>query len=104
MTRPRCVLDTNVLISAALSPTGTSRQALLWIVAHGTLLMSEETLAELESRLARTKFERYLDGEDRLAYLALIREAATFVRITETVQASPDPDDDKFLSLSLSAK
>lgn len=104
MNRPRCVVDTNVLISAALVPTGTPRRVVAWIIEHGTLVASEETLEELESRLHRRKFDRYLDEEKREVYLALIREASSPVEVSEAVEVSADPDDDKFLALALSAE
>lgn len=102
MGRLRCVVDTNVLISAALLPDRTPAHAVGWVLRHGVLLASEATFRELDGRLRRPKFDRYLDDEDREAYLALIREASLFVTVHEAVRASPDPTDDAFLDLAVS--
>lgn len=99
---PRCVVDTNVLISAVLTRDGKPNQAVRETLLHGVLLATVDTLRELETRLERTKFERYLTHADREAYLALIQGAAHLVEITELVEASRDPDDDKFLALAVS--
>jgi putative PIN family toxin of toxin-antitoxin system len=49
----RVVLDTNVLISAFLSPVGKPFACLSWVLANATLIVSRELLEELETRLAR---------------------------------------------------
>ncbi len=57
MSRLRVVVDTNVLISAALKPAGAEAQ-ILWLVAHRTiqLCVSEEVLAEYRGVFSRPKF------------------------------------------------
>jgi putative PIN family toxin of toxin-antitoxin system len=57
----RVVLDTNVLISAALLSHGKPFACLSWVLEHATLIASRELLFELETRLARPKFAKYLD-------------------------------------------
>jgi len=52
----RVVLDTNVLISALLSPFGTSLACLDWALANAIIIVSRELLEELETRIARPKF------------------------------------------------
>ncbi len=42
----RVVIDTNVVISAVLLPHAVSRQLLDLVIQQGTLLASEQTLAE----------------------------------------------------------
>ena len=61
MKAERVVLDTNVLISAALSPHGKPFACLSWVLDNATLLTSQELLTELETRLARPKFSKYVD-------------------------------------------
>ncbi len=54
MTADRVVLDTNVLISAALQPAGLSRAVVDAIrAAEGGLLFSDETFDELRTTLGR---------------------------------------------------
>ena len=48
----RFVVDTNVLVSRLLAPSSTAAQAVDQALAHGNLLGSEETLAELAEVLA----------------------------------------------------
>ncbi len=70
MTRkPRIVLDTNVLISAALSPSGKPRRVLDWVAEYGVILSSDETFKELETSLRRPKFEPYVDSDERNDYI-----------------------------------
>jgi len=42
----RVVIDTNVVISAVLLPHAVSRQLLDLVIQQGTLLASEQTLAD----------------------------------------------------------
>ena len=55
MTADRVVLDTNVLISAALQPAGPSSRAVVDAIraAEGGLLFSDETFDELRTTLGR---------------------------------------------------
>lgn len=59
MKADRVVLDTNVLISAALGPGSPPRPAIDGVRApNGVLLFSDESFDELQSRLLRPRFER----------------------------------------------
>jgi putative PIN family toxin of toxin-antitoxin system len=49
----RVVIDTNVLISAVLSPLGKPFACLHWVLDNATLIVSRELLEEVETRLAR---------------------------------------------------
>ena len=64
-TGPTAVVDTNVWISAALSPHGAPAQVLRAILLRGLPVFSEATFAELASRLWKHKFDRYIDIETR---------------------------------------
>ena len=44
-TKPRVVIDTNVVVSAVLMPNSVPRAAFDKVVTHGCLLVSEATLA-----------------------------------------------------------
>lgn len=103
MKAKRVVLDTNVLISAALSARSTPARITFWVLEHGRLLFSPETFAELETRLWRPKFDRYLNPETRRQLLHDFNAVAEWV----TLPAQPgtaycrDPDDDKFVHTAL---
>ena len=99
---PRCVVDTSTLISALLSKEGVPNRVVEVVLARGTLLSSSDAFQELETRVYRRKFDRYVTDEDRAAYLVLLQGAAHFIEITEHIAACRDPKDDKFLELAVS--
>jgi len=57
------VVDTNVLINAALSSQSVPAQRVNSVLEHASLLFSRATFEELETRLWRPKFDRYIDTE-----------------------------------------
>jgi putative PIN family toxin of toxin-antitoxin system len=95
MTADRVVLDTNVLISAALIASGTPFAVLRHVVETGMLLFSDETFEEIATRLMRPKFDRYVSESTRQAFLADLAAVAEWTAITGAVHACRDPDDDK---------
>ena len=100
---PRCVIDTKVLISGALSEPGKPNRVISYVIRHGTLLASTETFEELASRLrTKPRFRKYLTLEGIEGHLYRINVNAHFVAVTETISACSDPDDDKFLELAVS--
>ena len=96
----RVVLDSSVVISAALLPRSLPRQAFDLAIRHCRVLMSEATLAELDEVLRRPKFAKYITEEERLEFLAAFLKEAEVVNVTEVVRACRDPRDDKFLELA----
>lgn len=102
MKAERVVVDTNVLISALLQPSGRTAEVLEVIrSSNGLLLFSDETFAELASRLARPKFDRYLVPVLRKQFVADIAAVGEWVAIPGTVRACRDPDDNKFLETAV---
>lgn len=94
----RAVVDTNVLISAALRSQGIPRTALNVLqAAEVSLLFCEETFEELSTTLRYRKFARYLQENRRKAYLVQIADVAEWVTISGARMGCRDPDDDKFL-------
>ena len=70
---PRAVLDTNVLVSALITPDGASARLLLELRAGAfELVVSPLLLGELRDVLLRDKFRRYVTEPEIDAYLALI--------------------------------
>src|SRR5712691_170023 len=97
----RAVLDTNVLISAALSPNGKPFACLSWVLDNATLIVSSELLEELETRLARPKFNKYVDASKRQAFVADLALSAVQVELPGLVRVCRDPDDDKLLEIAV---
>jgi putative PIN family toxin of toxin-antitoxin system len=65
------------------------------------LIVSQETLAELESVLSRPKFDVYLSLAERLQFIQRLRRAAIPIEGIPPIAACRDPKDDKFLALAL---
>ena len=102
----RVVLDTSTLVSAALRVGSVPHQALLKALGSCELCASSATLNELEQVLKRDKFDRYLDTETRLSFVALIRQHTHLFDVQEADElnvqpACRDQKDNKFLALAL---
>jgi putative PIN family toxin of toxin-antitoxin system len=100
----RCVIDTNVLVSAAAFSLSIPRQAVMQVLKHGVLLLSDATADELKEVLLRTKFDRYVGQEERALFLVQLASAAEFVPIIRLVRQCRDPKDDKFLEVALNGR
>ena len=98
----RVVLDTNLVVSAALFPDSRPGQVLDYVIEHRVLLISEATRAELIDVLSRPRFDRYLPQEDRVDMLDSLMRQAESIDITHRITACRDPRDDKFLELAVS--
>ncbi len=99
----RVVLDTNVVVSAALRPDGLQRTLLLLsITKPGTLYVSEDVLAEYREVLARP--ELAIRRSTQLALLDLIGKRARLVKPARRITAAKDPDDDIFLECADAAR
>ncbi|MEI6332704.1 MAG: putative toxin-antitoxin system toxin component, PIN family [Pseudanabaena sp. ELA645] len=97
----RLVLDTNVLVSAILSPNSISAKVLNWGEDNGTILYSTDTLREILSVLRRSKFAKYIDPEDIDGLSIRIKTAWIFIEILHQVRLCRDAKDDKFIDLAL---
>jgi putative PIN family toxin of toxin-antitoxin system len=82
----RVVLDTNVLISAALVPQGKPSACLSWVLENATLVSSLELLQELETRLARPKFNKYLDDALRKTFVADVAANTAIVKVRGVIR------------------
>ena len=56
----RTVIDTGVVVSALLLPRSVPRQAFDVAATRGRLLVSDETIAELDDVLRRPKFDKHV--------------------------------------------
>jgi putative PIN family toxin of toxin-antitoxin system len=97
------VLDTNVLISAALSPGSAPARVTLWVIANARPIFAEPTFEEFRSRLWRPKFDKYLTIERRNQILHDFSAIADWVEIggTPAPVNSRDPDDDMFIQAAV---
>jgi uncharacterized protein len=100
--RARFTLDTNVIISAVLSPRSVPRQAFDLAFIQGIVLISESTIAELNDVLHRPRFERYISEAERSQFLAKYIREAVVVEATEAITDCRDSKDNKFLDLAVS--
>jgi putative PIN family toxin of toxin-antitoxin system len=98
----RVVIDTNVFISALLNPVGTPRKVINIAISQFTILQSEATYQELETRISKKKFDKYLEKDDRLDFLPSLKNRSLFVDILHETTVCSDSDDNKFLELALS--
>ncbi len=102
MKADRLVVDTNVLIAAALAPRGLPDAVLEALVRRdGSLLFSPPTYDELCTRLYRAKFDRWLSRRGREDFLARVEAALQFVWISGARMGCRDPEDDKILETAL---
>jgi putative PIN family toxin of toxin-antitoxin system len=99
----RLVVDTNVIVSAALKESTSPAAVVRWIGAYGGLLKSSITEREVVAVLRRPRIAAkvaplFLENVERLL------ATAELVTITERVVACRDPKDDKFLELAVNGR
>lgn len=99
--RARIVVDTNVLVSAALLPKSASARALDRALEEFQLIHSEATLSEFVDVIMRSKFVRYLDEERRSHFLFVLAQVSEVIGVRTRVTECSDPKDNKFLELAI---
>ncbi len=78
-----------------------------YLLLNSTVFFSDATFAELETRLWRPKFDRYISLETRRSILRDIKGAAHWVSIPADIAAQSycrDPDDDVFIHTAQAAQ
>ena len=98
------VIDTNVLISAGLLPHSKSAQVLAIAVERFVIAQNEDTWHELETRIARQKFDRYFEKDGRLKHLIQIAQSIKRFESIAQIQYSHDQTDNKFLELAVDSQ
>jgi putative PIN family toxin of toxin-antitoxin system len=97
----RLVVDTNVIVSAALKQSSWSAEIFRRIEAFGGLLKSAATEEELLEVLERPRLARYLP----VTILERVRRVLAGAESIEIVRRVPSvcrhPEDDKFLELAV---
>ena len=92
----RLVVDTNIVVSAALKPDGLQRIVLLLAITKpARLYVTKVILDEYRDVLSRPEFQIRKGLRQQL--LDLIRKRAHLVAPEQTVWVTSDPDDDVFL-------
>lgn len=100
------VIDTNVLISAFLTPHGIGMNILHHVLA-GTvaLITSPSLLDELQDVLNRKKFDRPALARRRQEFLQFIRRHADVASIRESVDdITSDTEDNRVLEAAVAGK
>ncbi|MGS5089324.1 putative toxin-antitoxin system toxin component, PIN family [Hydrogenophaga sp. A37] len=100
----KVVLDTSVLISAAIYPQSPAAQAVMAALLMGRVYRSEDTFEELRSVLTRPKFDRYFIEKvfTRFDFLASFEQASEIAEVNQVCTDCADPKDNMFLSLAVS--
>lgn len=99
----RLVLDTNVVVSAALKPAGLERTAfILAVTKPARLYVSQAILEEYDEVLTRPELK--IRKGLRLQLLQLIRNRSYSVKPSLRIEAARDPADDKFLECADAAR
>ncbi len=96
------MLDTNVLVSAALGE-GHSRRLLAGLVARRELVTSDAILEELDETLrSDPRLRRLVPARLRARLIAVLARASSFAD-PEAVRSAPDPDDAEVLGTAVAA-
>ena len=99
----RIVLDTNVVVSAALKPAGLQRTVLLLsITKPAKLYISNEILDEYRAVLARA--ELGIRRPLRQQLIELIRRKSRLIVPSRLPQITIDPDDNMFIECADAAR
>jgi putative PIN family toxin of toxin-antitoxin system len=99
----RLVIDTNIVVSAALKPDGLQRTVLLLAITKpATMYVSEAILAGYRAVLARPELKIRKGLQQQL--LRLIRSRSHSVKPSRPLEVAKDPDDDKFIECADAAR
>ena len=104
MSKPRVVLDTNVVVSAAIRPGGLDEEVVELVAAHAIALYASEAVhTEYEVVLARPKF-RSIHPDRLRRFLALLKTEAILVAPDNRVTESADESDNRLLECAEAAQ
>ena len=99
----RVVLDTNVLVSAMISPFGNESLVLRAVQLSKIVpCLTEKVMEEYRGVLARPKFSFARDEIEGL--LGLLQAKGLTFKAPAVKGASPDPKDDDFIACALAAE
>lgn len=99
----KIVIDTNVIVSALLTPTGVSAEVVrLATNPPFSFLLDERLLSEYRGVLQRPHFQ--IDPVMADEMLAMLDRIALYIEAEPLPYAIPDPDDVPFLEVALSGE
>ena len=99
----RVVLDSNIVVSACLTPQGASATIVeLALLGYFTLCISQEVLSEYQEVLARPKFSRELERIKTV--LEGIEETSAVIVPRQRLTLSSDEEDNRLLECAQAAK
>ena len=101
------VLDTNLIVSALLSPRGAPAKIVdLWKEGKFDVTVSDPLLDELERALGYERIKKYFRATDfnRGIFIKYLRETAILVKPQIRIGViADDPDDDRILECAVSS-
>ena len=86
------------------STTSTPALAVEKAVTKAQLVATAETLRELIQKLLLPKFDRYVRRERREVLLQRVASLVDIIDVLQTIRASRDPTDDKFLEAAVNGR
>ena len=101
----RVVLDTNVLVSAFVSPNGEARKVLnLWLNKRYDLVTSEIQIEELRRVSRYPRVKKKINSAQMGSIINAIRQKALIIENLPELDISPDPDDNFILAAGVAGK
>src|SRR3972149_2956730 len=103
----KIIIDTNVLISALISPNGIPGKIFDELIIEGTvsICISEETVKEYIDVINRDKFKKYRNFYTKAEILlGYIEEIAEKYSPKESIDKLKDKSDNKFLELAIASR
>lgn len=99
----RLVIDTNVVVSAALKPEGLQRTVVLIAMTRpARWYVSEATFSEYANVLARREFK--IRRGLRQQFVQLIKKRTQIIRASRLPTVTSDPDDNIFIECADAAR
>lgn len=106
-TPPRIVLDTNILVSAAINKLGIPRRIFkLWRSGKLTLVTSQFQLNELSRVLHYKRIRKNYPLKEEYVgkFLGLVRKSAVIASPEKIPEAAADQDDNQILAAAIEGK
>ena len=100
------VVDTNVLISAALLTDSLPSRLVQLIIQKGRLVFTDDRFQELEERIWKPKFDPYITMDLRRRLLHDVSAASQWVNLASEITSRSfcrDKDDDMFIHTALAS-
>lgn len=99
----KAVIDTNIFISALISPHSKPSKVVQFALERRIAVFSEQTFSELVDKLHTKKLVKFIPEEKARRVIDELKKLP-FYEITEQITECRDPKDNMFLSLAVSAQ